>query len=581
MNKLDILKQSLALVLVTVISSCSGDWLDVNDNPNSPIEPDLELLIPSVQIATAHVMADRLDAVGVLGQNMEGGVSQYTLGSDAGINLAYEDFFVDALVNAERVIKDAPLNDPPLTTHSGIAKLLKAYVFHVMVDLWGTVPFDESLQGAEGPDAPMWEDGAVVYPKIIALIDEAIAELNLGGVSPQSDILYGGSAAQWIKFANTLKLKMALNLDDASIAQAAINAGVMESNADDADFEFGTGLAPENRHRMHQLHYTGGVKTFYMSDVLMFKMYKGYGEEGQTDAVDPRMRYYFYRQLPSVDGNGNLIAEPFAAAVATGKVVPDDFPCFGYAARHTNPASWTAVNCAYGYVGDGYTGRDHGDASGTPNDGGSRTTFGIYPIGGLFDDNQGKTVQQSDLSRGGIYPIFTNAMAKFMQAEAALRLNVGGLDARKLLEEGVRASIEDVMSFGVSASNFEASLAPSAGDIETYVSAVLAKYDAASTNNAAGVADSQLDVVMDQWYIANFGNNTESFTSLRRTKLPFVRPANNATGRMSIIPSNTYPRRLPFPPSELATNPNAPDPDQVVWFQTPIFWDDNNYPTRF
>ncbi len=571
-----IIRYVTAVALVGMITSCSGDWLDVNTDPNSPTEPDLELLIPSVQIATAQVLVDRLDILAVMGQNMESTGSQYgSLPADGGVGLGFEEFYVDALVNAERIIQDAPLNDPPLTTHAGIAKIMKAYIFSVLIDVWGTAPFDEALLGAEGPSGPAWEEGQQVYPKILALIDDGIADLGAGGVSPQNDAIYGGNAANWTKFANTLKLKMALNLGNGDLANSAIGDGVISANGEDADFAFGTGLAPENRHRMHQLHYTGGVKTFYMSNTLMFKMYKGYGVEGEADVVDPRIRYYFYRQLPS-----NISGEPFAAAVTAGKVVPDDFPCFGYGARHTNPATWQ-TRCSYGYVGDGYTGRDHGDGTGIPNDGGARTTFGIYPIGGLFDDDRGETVQQSDLSVGGIYPLLTNAMAKFMQAEAVLTLDGVTGDARSLLEEGVRASISDVMAFGSSASNFDASLAPTSADIEAYVSAVLAKYDGASAGTGEG---SQLDVVMDQWYIANFGNHTESFINFRRTKLPFVRPStddNGALARMSIIPTQAFPRRMPFPQSELQTNPNAPDPNSTTWFGSNIFWDDNNYPARF
>ncbi len=567
-----ITKYIASLVIIGLVSSCSSDWLDVNDNPNAPTEPDLELLIPSMQIAMGQILTDRFDAIGVIGQNVESTLSQYGLGSDGGVPLGFEEFYVDALVNGERVILDAELSDPPLTTHRGIAKVLKAYIYHVIIDVWGAAPFDEALLGAEGPSAPMWEDGAEVYPKLVTLIDEGIADLQVGGVSPQNDVIYDGNAANWIKFANTLKLKMALNTNNASLANSAIAGGVISSNSEDADFQFGTGLAPENRHRMHQLHYTGGTKTFYMSNTLMHKMYRGYGVEGEADVPDPRMRYYFFRQIPDFD-----------AALAAGAVVADDFPCFGYGARNTDESTWT-IRCSYGNVGDGYMGRDHGDGTGIPNDGAARTTYGVYPIGGLFDDGPGRTVaQQSDISTGGIYPIFTNAMAKFMQAEAVLRLGVAG-DARALLEEGVRASISDVMAFGSQASNFDASLAPTSADIDAYVDAVLAKYDGASTGNAVGAIGSQLDVVMDQWYIANFGNNTESWTSFRRTKLPEVRRSTDDGGqpqRMSIIPTNPYPRRFPFPPSEIATNPNAPDPNQIVWFQTPVFWDSTPYPARF
>ncbi len=553
--------------VVLLISSCSGDWLDINNDPNNPVDPDIELLVPSMQTGMINVLVDRFDVLAAVGQNIESTDTQYDLGSDGGIPLGYEELYVDALINAQRIINDAPLVDPPLTTHSGMAKVLKAYIFTVLVDLWGDAPFDEALLGAEGPDAPKWESGDVLYPKILSLLNEGIQELQAGGLPPLNDIIYNGSTDNWVKFANTIKLKMALNISDAGLASQAINDGVIDSNDDDADFIFGSGLAPENRHRMYQLHYQSN-KAFYMSNYLMYTMYKSYGNPEEADLVDPRMRYYFYRQITS-----------FEDAVSTGKVVPDDFPCFGYGSRYNDPSTWL-VTCAYGYVGDGYIGRDHGDGQGIPNDGGSRTTYGAYPIGGMFDDGSGKTVGQSDGTGAGIYPIMTNAMANFMKAEAVLRLGVAG-DARTFIEAGLRASIEDVMAYGSTANNFNAALAPTANDVEAYVSAVMARYDASPDSGTGDNAGTKLDVVMEQWHIANYGNTIESFINLRRTKLPFVRSANNLTARMSIQPVNTYPRRIPFPQSELATNPNAPDPDQVVWFQTPIFWDDNNYPDRF
>ncbi len=560
-------KGIIKFCLIGLLSSCNGDWLNVNDNPNSPAEPDIELLVPSFQIATAQVLADRLDLIGTLSQVWEGTESQYDLGSESGPQFAYEEFFTDALINAQRVIQDAPLNDPPLSTHLGMAKVMKTYVYYIMIELWGAVPYDEALLGAEGPDAPTWENGAQIYPKLLTLLNEGIADLQAGGVAPQRDVIYQGNVDKWARFANTLKMKMAINLGDVAMIQQAISAGVIESNEDNAIFEFGMGLAPENRHKLHQEHYSPG-KDFYMSNTLMWKMLRGYGAEGEMDAVDPRMRYYFYRQILDFD-----------EALAAGRVVPDDFPCFNYGERHNDPDTWGS-QCAYGYIGNGYTGREQADGSGIPNDGSTRTTFGIYPIGGLFDNNSAKVVNQSDISRGGIYPFFTAAMSKFMQAEAVLLLGMAG-DARQLLEDGVRASIEHVMDFGEGASNFDANYAPTDDDIDLYVRNVLAKYDASSDNNVTGGFGSKLDVVMDQWYIASFGNSTEAFSNFRRVKLPFIRPANNGSGRMGLVPVNPYPRRLPFPGSELATNPNAPDPDETLWFRDPIFWDDNNYPSNF
>ncbi len=559
-------KLSVFLSLALLLNSCSGDWLDINQNTNNPEDADLELLIPSIQIGLAQVLVDRFETVGKLGMNYEDTSTDYDIGSETDLGTGYNELMTDVLINGEKIILDAPELDPPLTTHAGIAKIIKAFTYTTIVDLWGAAPYDEALKGANGPQSPQWEDGSQVYPKVLELINDGIADLELGAVGPQTDMIYGGDAAKWIKFANTLKLKMALNLRDAGLVTQAMQGGLLESNDDDAEVFFGGGLAPENRHRFLQLEYQS-AKNNYMSNYMMYTMYKSYGDPDQSDIVDPRIRYYFYRQI-----------DDFDAALASGRVVRDDFPCFNFGARNDQPSSWQEV-CAYGYVGDGYTGRDHGDNTGIPNDGGSRATWGVYPAGGLFDDNSFKVVTQAD-GNIGFYPLLTYAMSRFMLAEAVLTLGVAG-DARAYMEEGIRASISDVMSFGSGASNFDASLAPTSADVDAYVEAVLARYDGLPNPGSGDNANTRLDVVMEQWQIANQGNNTESYTNFRRTKLPFVRPARNLTSRMSHVPANPYPRRLPFPQVELATNANAPDPNEVLWFRDPIFWDTKAYADRF
>lgn len=556
------ISKALGLGLTLVMTSCSGDWLDINTDPNNPVEPDLELLVPSMQGGLVNALVDRYDHLAPLGHNLEAGISRYSLTTDGGFDLGFEEIYVDALINAERIIADAPNQDPPLPVYSGIAKMIKAYSFGFLIDMYGTVPFDEAILGAEGPLSPTYEDGAQVYDKVLDLIDSGLADLAQGGVAPANDIIFQGDADKWIKFGNTLKMKVLLNirLVDESRARSGINAilasgGIMSDNGDDADFFFGSGITPENRHRLHQTHYQG-AKTFYMSNYMMHTMYEKY------DVADPRMRYYYYRQIEQFDPS-------------SPKLVPDDFPCFGYGAVHTDESTWKGT-CAYGYLGNGYIGRDHGDNTGIPNDGGSRTTFGIYPIGGLFDDDGYRTVTQSDGTGAGFYPLLTHFMARFMEAEAQLAFNNDAAAARAALEAGISASVSKVMNYGAAnASNFDAELAPSGDDVDAFVTDVLAAYDAASSN------DDKLNIIMEQWQIANFGNNSESWINLRRTKLPFIRPANNASARMSIVPDNTYPRRLPFPASEISTNTTLPDANEVLFFQTPIFWDRTPYPERF
>nr|WKN38294.1 SusD/RagB family nutrient-binding outer membrane lipoprotein [Tunicatimonas sp. TK19036] len=562
-------------VLLLVASSCGEDWLDVNTDPNNPTDPDLDLLVPAAQLGITQPLIHengRLGDVQALGHNAEGTISQYQFtGSD--FNNAWNDFFTLSLVNLNKIIDDAAEQELP--AYGAIAKLHKAYVYVVIADMWSTAPYDEAVVGAEGPDNPQFQDGETIYNSVLSLIDEALA--TLGGLPddalvPATDIIYDGNVDSWVRMGNTLKLKMYINLAMlegrraeavAAINQLAQSGNLIEDYSQDFQLQYGAGLAPENRHRWHQTHYQGN-KTYYMSNFMMNRMKNEYG------IVDPRIRYYFYRQIGE-----------FSDALGTGRVVPDDFPCYGFGARPDLEETWTAT-CPIGYVGDGYTGRDHGDGTGGPNDGGSRTTYGVYPVMGLFDDNSGKIVTQSDGTGAGVVPMLTSYMTKFYLAEAALLYNTDG-DPRTLLQEGIEQSINKVMDFGRNnATNYDAALEPTETNVAEYMARILELYDAAQPDAYhASVAEAQLDVIMGQFQLANFGNPIESYNNLRRTKYPYVPVGKNNIQAMSIIPNNKFPRRLPLPQDEVNTNTNAPRPSDIDWRRDPVFWDTKPYPARF
>ena len=562
-------------VLLWAVSSCGDEWLDVNTDPNNPTNPDLDLLIPAAQIGiTQPLIHDngRFGDVQTLGQNAESTDSQYQFDGSS-FNNAWNDFFTTSLVNLEKIIADAGERDLP--SYAAIAKLHKAYAYAVIIDMWGTAPFAEAVAGADGPDNPEFQDGETVYNSVLNIIDEALATLQGlpdDAIVPATDIIYAGDVDSWIRMGNTLKLKMYINLamldsrrDEAvaAINQLAQGGNLIEDFTQDFQLQYGAGLAPENRHRMHQIHYQG-AKTYYMSNFMMNRMKNEFG------VVDPRIRYFFYRQIGDFDD-----------ALAANQVVPDDFPCFGYGARPDNPSSWTGT-CAIGYVGDGYVGRDHGDGTGIPNDGNSRTTYGVYPIIGLFDDNSFKTVSQSDGTGAGLVPMLTSYMTKFYLAEAALLYGTEG-DPRTLLQEGIEESINKVIDFGRNnATNYNPVYEPSDAQIDAYVNRILDLYDNPVTDEfRPTVADAQLDVIMGQFQLANFGNPIESYNNLRRTKYPYVPVANNNVEAMAIIPVNLFPRRLPLPQDEVNTNNNAPRPADLDWRTSPVFWDTKPYPARF
>ena len=130
-----------------------------------------------------------------------------------------------------------------------LIEILQVYTFQVLVDTYGDVPYTDALKVKE-VILPKYEDDAAIYPKLITRLDAAIASLDASAESfGKADFIYGGDIASWKIFANTLKLKIGLNLADANAAlskstvESAYAAGVILNNTQNAVFAY-PGAAP-------------------------------------------------------------------------------------------------------------------------------------------------------------------------------------------------------------------------------------------------------------------------------------------------------------------------------------------------
>lgn len=159
----------------------------------------------------------------------------------------YRDVLND-LQNAKKLIaEDAFLSASAKQTQTGVIELLEVYAWHVIVDTFGDVPYTQALQGI-GNLQPVYDNDADIYTDLFTRIDAALSNLNAGSTSfTDADLIYGGNTANWKKFGNSLKLRMAVRISDANNGLAstraaeAINGGVFTSNDDNASFPFESG----------------------------------------------------------------------------------------------------------------------------------------------------------------------------------------------------------------------------------------------------------------------------------------------------------------------------------------------------
>ena len=123
---------------------------------------------------------------------------------------------------------------------------MSAYIYGLLVDMFGDVPYSEALQGQladGGITSPSYDDAATIYATLITLLDEAIAQITNPATGSleigAEDIFFAGDTDAWIKVANSLKLKLLMRqtVTDAASVEAqvidVINTGnFIESSAD-------------------------------------------------------------------------------------------------------------------------------------------------------------------------------------------------------------------------------------------------------------------------------------------------------------------------------------------------------------
>jgi hypothetical protein len=541
MKKIAYIISILVIAIGLSVGSCDFFDLDLTTDPNylTPEEASLDGYLNSMQINFVYFLNDP-EPISWNGMNKFGmEVSRMSYLFGATYSNAYTPTWFDGVwTRAYDILSDAntmiPLaEEQELYFHTGIAKTISAYVIATMVDYFGDIPFSESFDPANvNPDE---DSQTVLYDHAMDLYDEALADFNQAEILPANDLFYYGDVTKWIKLVNTLKLKMYLNLRllDAAGSKTSINAliagDIITDPSEDFIFNYTTNdVDPDCRHPYFTYNYLGGAND-YMSNYFMWTLYE---EKG---IIDPRMRYYFYRQTLELSDN------------------TDELPCI--ASPKPGHYSPEMPFCA---LDEGYWGRDHLDPDGIPPDTKLRTVYGLYPAGGKFDDNSGTPVDQYSGAMGaGMEVIMLSTFVDFMRAEAALILGTND-NAKDMLLSGVQKSMDKVMGF--KSSLVDPAFKPSAAMVQAYVDTVDAQYTRATTN------DERLEIIAKEYYIALFGNGVETYNLVRRTLKP-----SNLQPALDDAPGLFY-RTFTYPAVHVNLNSSA---TQKANNGIQVFWDTN------
>ena len=132
----------------------------------------------------------------------------------------YRDVLVD-LKEAKRIIAaDVTLADATRKNQTAIADIMQVYTYNILVNTFGDIPYTEALDF--NMINPKYDDAKTVTDDLFTRLNADIAALSVtaAGFDKNSDLVYGGSVAGWIKFANALKIRMAMVITDVDAAKA-------------------------------------------------------------------------------------------------------------------------------------------------------------------------------------------------------------------------------------------------------------------------------------------------------------------------------------------------------------------------
>ena len=183
-----------------------------------------------------------------------------------------------------------------------MARIFQAYTFMVLTDEYGDLPYFQGGAGfTEQVFFPKYDKQPDIYNDIIKELTEASAALSTAGTIESSDLLYAGNIAKWKKFANSLLLRAGMRLVKAdaaraqSVASAAIAAGVITDNADDAYIR-------------HDANYTNPIGNgLNGSEAANFYLTKPFIDRLKT-TNDPRLAAIAVRYVGATTGNGQSAA---------------------------------------------------------------------------------------------------------------------------------------------------------------------------------------------------------------------------------------------------------------------------------
>jgi hypothetical protein len=542
MKRIKFLSIVLGGLLISV-TSCNK-YLDVNTNPNAPTDLTPDLILPAAlaQTAATNVTFNNYGAWTGGYQANAGGFGGF--GSVLTYNYATSDqngLWSESFnnLNDYQTIINKTLPTGPYKNYNAIAKIMKAFCYIRLIDVYNDVPYTDALKGLENL-TPKYDNAQDVYRNLFRELNEAIASLAIANdtkstistltstnsqridiITTGNDLFSAGGfpTAKWTQFANTLKLKMLVRTRAVPSFSATFN---------------------EEKAKIQNA-------TFISYDV---KAQPGY--QAQSGKQNPSWNAYAFT---ATGGNAQMTTVPtfYAVGFYDGHKIEDEVRGSGVTYKNYTAVNQLGVTAQSVPPSPGGSNWYSGSSTGTAGDG-----LGVL---------KGPTMAQ---------PLMLAAEGYFLQAEANLFGIVGSTgNVKTNFDNGILASIKYLYTKqNESLSEFYAGVP----DLEYYQSEGNNASNYLVNINLASTQAQMLEAIITQkWIAVNYIHSNEGWSDYRRTGYPRTVPNGSAyenfASTQSISPNtDKLPVRILYPASEYALN-SSNAPTGINQFTSRVFYD--------
>ncbi len=275
---------AIGAMVLSSVSCQKSFYTKANVNPNAPKNVPNGTLLSGIEVTMGYSEGGDYSRFACMFTQQICGYSRQSAAyfqyifTNQDPESAWDNMYDDVMANDYQLMQQA--SQQGNHEYYGIGQIVMAYALQRVVDCWGNIPYSQAFLGAANSH-PAYDVDQNLYDTAIALCYRGMRNMNptLDKTDPQSpdasannydglgsDVMYGGSTAEWVKFAHAVLARLYIHqtkhssapMCDSAIAHANLS---FTSNADNAKITFGN--AANNNAPWFQFDEQRGDISFY------------------------------------------------------------------------------------------------------------------------------------------------------------------------------------------------------------------------------------------------------------------------------------------------------------------------------